>query len=74
MFKQQYDTFIQRGWPPRIASIYSGWNSPITKKCVIYESKVVLTSEFNQPWSVECATKPDRVANCAVDMSFVRGV
>ena len=29
--KEQYDTFIRRGWPPRIASIYSGWNAPVIK-------------------------------------------
>jgi hypothetical protein len=30
--EKQYNTFIQRGWPSRIASIYSGWKAPIKQK------------------------------------------
>jgi hypothetical protein len=30
--EKQYNTFIQRGWPSRIASIYSGWKAPPIKQ------------------------------------------
>jgi hypothetical protein len=44
--KEQYDTFIRRGWPPRIASIYSGWNAPTYKQKILELRYVVVYKDF----------------------------
>ncbi len=47
--EKQYNTFIRRGWHPRIASIYSGWKSPLKQKQFIIKYLVFEVYQMEDP-------------------------